>query len=380
MLRIASSFDGGNIDVLAADTPDAIRLAIRPDHQSEFLQWFYFRLSGARGQPCRMTLTNAGQAAYPDGWAGYRAVASYDRQDWFRVPADYDGTELTIRHTPERDSVYYAYFAPYPMERHADLVARCGGHRLVRQQVLGTTLDGQDMDLLEIGPQGDGRAGDGRKNCWLIARQHPGETMAEWWMEGFLDRLLDDADPVSGALLDKARFFVVPNMNPDGSRRGHLRTNAAGINLNRAWADPSMESSPEVFLVRQRMLKTGVDFHLDVHGDEALPYNFLAGFDGIASLTDRQASLYKRFQAALAQASPDFQTTHGYPPDAPGTADLRKCTDYTAETFGCLAATLEMPFKDNADRPDATHGWSPARCRHLGRACLDALLMVVDDL
>ena len=316
MLRIASSFDGGNIDVLAADTPDAIRLAIRQDHQSEFLQWFYFRLSGARGQPCRMILTNAGQAAYPDGWADYRAVASYDRQDWFRVPADYDGTELTIRHTPERDSVYYAYFAPYPMERHADLVARCGGHRLVRQQVLGTTLDGQDMDLLEIGSQGDGR-----KNCWLIARQHPGETMAEWWMEGFLDRLLDDADPVSGALLDKARFFVVPNMNPDGSRRGHLRTNAAGINLNRAWADPSMESSPEVFLVRQRMHETGVDFHLDVHGDEALPYTFLAGFDGIASLTDRQA-----------------------------------------------------------DRPDQTHGWSPARCRHLGRACLDALLMVVDDL
>lgn len=35
-------------------------------------------------------------------------------------------------------------------------------------------------------------------------------------------------------------------MNPDGSWRGHLRTNAAGANLNREWAKPSLETSPEV--------------------------------------------------------------------------------------------------------------------------------------
>jgi len=38
----------------------------------------------------------------------------------------------------------------------------------------------------------------------------------------------------------------VPNVNPDGAMRGHLRTNAAGANLNREWAKPTMEHSPEV--------------------------------------------------------------------------------------------------------------------------------------
>ena len=37
----------------------------------------------------------------------------------------------------------------------------------------------------------------------------------------------------------------VPNMNPDGSWRGHLRTNASGANLNREWADPTPHASPE---------------------------------------------------------------------------------------------------------------------------------------
>ena len=45
----------------------------------------------------------------------------------------------------------------------------------------------------------------------------------------------------------------VPNMNPDGSWRGHLRTNATGANLNREWLEPSKERSPEVLAVRNFM-------------------------------------------------------------------------------------------------------------------------------
>lgn len=74
---------------------------------------------------------------------------------------------------------------------------------------------------------------------WVIARQHPGETMAEWFVEGLLRRLLDWQDPLSRALLDRATFYVVPNMNPDGAVAGNLRTNAAGANLNREWQTPS---------------------------------------------------------------------------------------------------------------------------------------------
>ena len=273
---------------------------------------------------------------------------------------------LTIRHRPVGNEVRFAYFAPYPMARHDQLVARAGRSPLVAARRLGQTLDGAPLDLLEIG-------GAGKRTCWVIGRQHPGETMAEWWMEGFLERLLDPADALAQELLAKARFFVVPNMNPDGSRRGHLRTNAAGVNLNRAWAAPSMETSPEVFLVGAEMARTGVDFCLDVHGDEALPYNFIAGPEGIPSYTDALAEKLARFQAALMAANPDFQTTHGYPPTPPGKADLRICANHVAETHGCLAMTLEMPFKDAANAPEPRYGWSPARSHQLGRSCLDAL-------
>lgn len=364
-IRVSSAFDGGNAEVIDAAKPGAVRLKIRPDVGGRFFQWFYFRVSGCRNEKLVLRLENAGGATYKEGYVGYSAVASSDRVRWVRVPTEFDGSVLTIRHTPDVDTVWYAYFAPYSMERHADLIARCQQDPRVAVQVLGSTLDGQDLDYLTVG--------QGEFPIWILARQHPGETMAEHWVEGFLERLLDRADPVSRALLQLARFHVVPNMNPDGSRRGHLRTNAVGANLNRAWQQPTMERTPEVFLVRERMHTTGVGLCLDVHGDEELPYNFIAGPDGIPSLTARQRGQLTRFRASLADVSPDFQTEHGYPPAHPGQANLSLCTNYVAETFSCLAMTLEQPFKDASNHPNPETGWSPARCRHLARSCLDTM-------
>jgi murein tripeptide amidase MpaA len=162
-------------------------------------------------------------------------------------------------------------------------------------------------------------------------------------------------------------------MNPDGTLRGHLRTNAAGVNLNREWHAPSVDRSPEVLHVLQEMDRTGVDFAMDVHGDEAIPHNFLAGFEGIPGIKDDQLALFHEYSETLVARSPDFQTRHGYEVTKPGKANLSMSTAQLAERFGAVSMTLEMPFKDNADLPDLDQGWSPDRCRLLGRSCLDAL-------
>ena len=315
-----------------------------------------------------MRITNARRASYPEGWKDYRACASYDRDAWFRVPTRYEAGELIIEHAPEADAVWYSYFAPYSLERHQDLVAEAqmvDGVQLIR---LGATVDGRDIDLLQVGTDGANV-----RSAWIIARQHPGESMAEWFVEGLLDRLLDDEDPVAREVRQRACLHIVPNMNPDGSFRGHLRNNAAGRNLNREWETPSSEHSPEVFHVRAMMEKTGVDFFLDVHGDEALPYNFISCGEGIKSWDETKAAREKHYSDALLAASPDFQTKFGYPVPDPGEANNTMASNWVGERFGCLAVTLEQPFKDTAEAPHP-FGWSPERARKFGAAQLEALL------
>ena len=48
-MQISSNFDSGNIEVLSI-TGTTARLAIRKDAQSDFYQWFHFRVSGAAGR------------------------------------------------------------------------------------------------------------------------------------------------------------------------------------------------------------------------------------------------------------------------------------------------------------------------------------------
>jgi len=372
-ISIDAAFDSGNIDVLAIDGAKA-RLAIRKDRESEFFQWFHFRVIGAGGRMLELKITGLNAAAYPGGWTDYRAAVSEDREYWGRAETtfdkDEDGGTLTIRHAPDAGTCWFAYFAPYSMERHHDVVTAAAACDGVAHRSLGRSIEGQPIDCLSLG--------EGAKQVWLYARQHPGEAMAEWWMEGALDMLTDPADPHARRLRQLCRFHIVPNANPDGSCRGHLRSNAAGVNLNREWHEPSAEKSPEVLAIRDAMDQTGVHFAIDVHGDEAIPHVFLAGFDGIPSLSEQQSQGYARYRAILERRTPDFQTKRGYPAAPAGRANLTMSTNQLAERFGpshgCVSMTLEMPFKDNADLPDRAQGWSPERSKLLARECLAALL------
>jgi len=375
VMQISSNFDSGNIRVIDASQANNIQLEIVKDNQSDFYQWFHFKLHNTERCEHTLHLMNASTSAYLEGWTDYQAVASYDREHWFRVPTEFDGEKLSITLTPEFDSVYFAYFAPYSYERHQDLLHQAQLDIDCQLQVLGQSLDGRDVSVLKVGEEGEGK-----KVIWLTARQHPGESMAEWFMEGFIDRLLDEDDGVARSLLNSAVFYLAPNMNPDGSVRGHLRTNAIGTNLNREWAEPSMERSPEVYLVREKMLETGVDMFLDIHGDEALPFNFVAGCEGVPAYDAKHQALEEKFKAILLAVTPEFQDDKGYDKDEPGQANLTVGANWVGNNFKCLSYTVEMPFKDNDLLPDHSVGWSDNRSSLFGRDFLTAIYHVVGEL
>lgn len=370
-IQISFIFDSGNIKVNSIEDYSNIRLEIRPDNNSEYFQWFHFRVTGAKGVPLKIVLTNASKAAFPDGWLNYNACVSVDRKTWLRVAeTSYRGGELIIEHTPSSNCIYFSYFEPYPLERHNDFLAEAATHNNVKLYSLGESAQGRSMDCLSVG--------NGKKNIWIIARQHPGETMAEWWMEGFITRLLNRNDKVSSELLQKSKFFMVPNMCPDGSFTGNLRTNWCGANLNREWNNASLNFSPEVYWTIKAMDNNKPSLCMDVHGDESLPYNFIAGSEGIPGYTPKQAKDLEAFLSSYKTASPDFQTEHGYPKDQPNSANLGMCTNYTAHKYKCLSVTLEMPFKDNANFPNLDTGWNGDRSADLGASAIDAIFGIID--
>jgi len=368
-LQIDADFDGGNIVVRSAGEATA-ELEIRQDANGPWFQWFYFRVRGAAGRDLRLRIVNAGSSAYPDGWPGYRACVSEDGERWPRAETAYADGVLEIRHAATADTARFAYFAPYDLARNERLIARAaagGAHT----DVLGRSVDGRPIHRITVG--------SGPRQVWVIGRQHSGETMASWWMEGALDRLLDPGDPVAAALLGAAQVHLAPLVNIDGAARGHLRGNAAGIDLNRQWHDPDPARAPEVAAVLAAMDRSGVDVSLDVHGDESLPHVFVDGCDMDPRATPAQVAGVARFKAALLRASPAFQTTVGYPASYAGDEAPGMCNRAVARRFGAVGLTLEMPFKDSLEAPDPVAGWSAPASRRMGRDTLPALLAALPD-
>ncbi|CAI8962093.1 MULTISPECIES: M14 family metallopeptidase [Pseudomonas] len=375
-IKISTDFDSGNIQVLDASDAYQLLLAIQPDTRSHHYQWFHFKAEGMHvGHTHNFRLSNAGGSSYKHAWSGYNAVASYDHVNWFRVPTRFDGEILHISLETREKHAWLAYFEPYSRERHDWLIDQALKYAGTQLLATGKSVEGRDIQLLRRG-----KGGEGRRNVWIIAQQHPGEHMAEWFMEGIIERLQQDGDAEMKKLLAVADLYLVPNMNPDGAFHGHLRTNAMGQDLNRAWQSASQEISPEVLFVQQQMQQYGVDLFLDIHGDEEIPYVFTAACEGNPGYTPRIEALEKRFRSHLSSLTRDFQTTHGYTRDLPGEANMTLACNAVGEQYDCLSLTLEMPFKDNDDAPNPKTGWSGERSKQLAKDVLSSVADIVTVL
>jgi murein tripeptide amidase MpaA len=419
-ISITDSFDGGNIKFISQSevipSPTArtaectITLQIKPDvytesEQTSHMQFFAFRsfISGLESSDAdsiiiKYEIENAKDVSFSYAWPGTticyttKSMEACDDDAWKRnLTTDYVDGKLIWSHTHDTNGhVLFAYYPLYTYNRHMKLIADCSRktHRdsiLAKYnpavESLGQTTEGREMECVSIG--------SGKLIAWIIHRQHPGETMAEFYAEGLLHRLFglgaadERLDEVTERMLSQYRLYIVPCMCPDGSVRGHIRTNGVGANLNREWATvdsnyeaPTLARSPEAYHVLNKMDETGCDFFLDVHGDESIPYVFFNGPVLTPVWGDRMMNLHGYFVSSYQRANSDVQKEYGYPPpesEAATVKTLNKASKQVSNRFDCLGFTLEMPYKDCATNPDPEYGFSPRRAKQLGMNLVEAL-------
>ena len=122
----------------------------------------------------------------------------------------------------------------------------------------------------------------GKPGVFVSARVHPGETSASYMVHGLIAFLLQvrqgrmggasftecaspplppdcmqPRNPYARALRASFVFKIVPMLNPDGVARGHFRLDQFGVNLNRAYTNPSASRQPAIFAVKLVLKQMG---------------------------------------------------------------------------------------------------------------------------
>ena len=123
----------------------------------------------------------------------------------------------------------------------------CG---ILHRTVLCHSLAGNPLPLLTITQFSDGPAAvAARPYIVLSARVHPGESNASWTLRAVVDTLTSSC-PLALELRRRAIFKVVPMLNPDGVINGCHRLNLAGVDLNRHWSTPTLDTAPTIWHMR----------------------------------------------------------------------------------------------------------------------------------
>jgi hypothetical protein len=197
-----------------------------------------------------------------DGREWHPVQGQRSKQDGFA--ADFD---LPVR----GDVIHFASLVPYTEDDLQDLLSRLAGSPDARVSIIGATVEGRPLHMIELGRP------DAPQSVLLRTQAHPWETGGSWLVEGLVDRLTDGS-AASRSLLDRVRFCIQPLANRDGVHRGMTRFTVTGIDPNRGWGSASPHDpvlAPECATLRNwlaaqhrqgRLPCLAIDLHNDCDG------------------------------------------------------------------------------------------------------------------
>ena len=282
--------------------------------------------------------------------------------------------KLIIHHQPSEAPTYYSYFPPYKPSHHDALMDTCRSDDRVTVRDLCPTSPDDRIELISIGSQASDAI-----DVWAIGRQHPGE----------MGKLVDGRiRPKTSRPRRRPGFGAAgacqgPHRSedqPGWQQAGIVQDQLQGRNLNASWDCATVEDTPAVYAVLEEMTKVGMDFCMDVHADEELPYVFIAMVDRIIPVPDGIAGLHDSYQFQLAALDSAFRPKAGYVRPHTKSNPLSFCSPYLMKRFGAPSVTFELPFKRFDAGAEGARNYGVEGCIHTGRAALSALVRCLDGL
>lgn len=343
-----------------------VRFRIRPDSHSTDRQWLFFAVTSDAAAEVTFCLEDSAALNVPNFWCAARLVVSHDDgSTWSRLALGhqdlYKGEyRFTVPLTAGRTLVSYHY--PYHFSTLEAKLAEWRKAPGVVVSELGRSLQGRPLHLLTIG--------EGRIGGWITARQHAAETTCSFTVEGLIEFLLS-GDPRAEALRRAVRFNIVPFVNPDGAVIGNYRDNAAGLNLNREWRDPSADA-PEVAAVLR-----GIDadvaagrpfnFFIDFHSDSSAREHYAFHAGPSANPPGYAGNYYRDIVTLLntvAANAPEFLPGKGMTAESEGGISYH----YIRQKYGVLAMIPEGGYSDVTFGANRGRYLEPNDHRRVGRA------------
>ena len=294
---ISTNFESGNINHIKnvqrkKDVLVVLEIENEPypkNTKRKYQNWFYFKSNDVQRKAMTYTIQNIN--VFGNDWEGFNVCYSYDNKNWKRIKTSFSkkNKTLTWKHRSTKKNVYFAYYPPYTTVMKQKMMMKYKNKKGAKAKTLGKSK----VDALILG--------NGQLKIFIVARQHPGESIGSWMIEGFLKEYFSDVQ--RKVVEDIFTFYIIPMANPDGVKLGHWYTNKKGQNLNRSWRH---NKTSETNAIKKLMTEKKALLYLDLHGDEGASKHF------ITSCIESKNKVREPFNDTMAKFCPNFQREDYY--------------------------------------------------------------------
>ena len=294
---ITTNFESGNINhIKNIQRKNDVNIILEIENEpypsntkKKYQNWFYFKSNDVQRKSITYTIQNI--RIFDNDWRGFNVCYSYDNKNWKRIKTSFSKVNktLTWKHKSSKKNVFFAYYPPYTIEMKNKLINKYKNRKNVKHILLNKNID----TLL---------LGSGPLHIYIVARQHPGETIGSWMTEGFLNAYFSSKQR---KVIEKIfTIVVIPMANPSGVKSGHWYTNKKGQNLNRSWRH---NKTPETTAIK-KLINFGPEgiLYLDLHGDEGASKHF------ITTCIEKKNTVRESFNKIMGKFCPNFQLKDYY--------------------------------------------------------------------
>ena len=186
-------------------------------------RWYHFLMTGVKGKEIQLDMHNSDTR---------RPFYSYNGVDYFRFSNEECAIDNSIVKKYEQDSVYIAYFTPYPESYLIKRLEEWGSRECTEIISIGKSKMGRNMPLMIVTDRNtDNKA---KKTVYIHGRTHTSETPGSWHLDRMIEIITGDSQYAKD-LRKHIVFYILPFTNPDGVQEGLSRSNINGINLEVNW-------------------------------------------------------------------------------------------------------------------------------------------------
>ncbi|KAM3147684.1 hypothetical protein pb186bvf_000012 [Paramecium bursaria] len=236
-LEFDSLFEGGNLFQVYYGNKEYYLLLENDVNTKGYTQWFFFSvISKLRYQTLKFNIININKdmRLYRQGMKILvNQYNSWSKESlnsiFYKNKLNENLYTLSFSYSfSEYGQVYFASNYPYTLTNLNQLVQKSLYHPYFKAKILCKTFLGNNLDIITITqPSKEIKTG-----IVFMARQHPGETVGSFVLEGIIEYLLSEE---AYELRKKYVFKIVPIVNVDGVIHGNQRCNVQGYDMNRKW-------------------------------------------------------------------------------------------------------------------------------------------------